>query len=71
MAILRHVLFFSTTTVGYNAKDPYISDFYWGLREQEGMPHKIAIVAMARKMLVSLFHMLLNDEPYHPPEVDT
>jgi len=30
---------------------------------------QIAIVATARKMLVSIFYMLKRQEPYDPPEV--
>lgn len=68
---LRHILVMSATTAVHNAQDPYLSDFYRRLRDQRGKPHKVAIVATARKMLVSIFHMLQNEEPYDPPGVDT
>jgi len=56
-------------TAIHNAKDPYLSQFYWWLRNKRNKPHKVAIVATARKLLVALFNMLRKNEPYDPPEV--
>jgi transposase len=56
-------------TAVHNAKDPYLSEFYWRLRESRNKEHKVAIVATARKLLVSLFHMLQKNVPYDPAEV--
>lgn len=47
--------------------DEYLGNFYTRLKERKN--HQIAIVATARKMLVSIFHMLTRKEPYDPPEV--
>jgi transposase len=66
---LRWILVQCANTAVHNAKDPYLSDFYWRLRETRNKPHKVAIVATARKMLVSIFHMLRRNEPYDPPGV--
>jgi transposase len=66
---LRWILVQCANTAVHNAKDPYLSDFYWRLRETRNKPHKVAIVATARKMLVSIFHMLRKNEPYDPPGV--
>jgi transposase len=49
--------------------DEYLGNFYTRLKEKKN--HQIAIVATARKMLVSIFHMLTRKEPYDPPEVST
>jgi transposase len=66
---LRWILVQCANTAVHNAKDPYLSEFYWRLRDGRNKPHKVAIVATARKLLVSLFHMLKNEEVYDPPEV--
>ena len=66
---LLHILLSATSEV-QNTKDPYLSDFYWRIREQKGKPHKVAIVATARKMLVSIFHMLMREEVYDPSGVN-
>ena len=47
--------------------EDYFGNFYTRLKERKN--HQIAIVATARKMLVSIFHMLTRKEPYDPPEV--
>jgi transposase len=47
--------------------DDYLENFYTRLRQRKN--HQIAIVATARKMLVSIFYMLKRREPYDPPEV--
>lgn len=47
--------------------DTYLGNFYTRLKEKKN--HQIAIVATARKMLVSMFYMLKREEPYDPPEV--
>ena len=47
--------------------DDYLGNFYTRLRQRKN--HQIAIVATARKMLVSIFYMLKRRETYDPPEV--
>jgi transposase len=49
--------------------DEYLGNFYTRLKQRKN--HQIAIVATARKMLVSIFHMLTRKEPYDPPGVST
>jgi transposase len=47
--------------------DEYLGNFYTRLKERKN--HQIAIVATARKLLVSMFYMLQRREIYDPPEV--
>jgi len=47
--------------------DPYLSAFYYRLQNQKTKPEKVARVATGRKLLVSIFHMLSNEEVYDPP----
>jgi transposase len=68
---LRWILVQCANTAVHNVKDSYLSEFYWRLRNGRNKPHKVAIVATARKLLVSIFHMLRNKEVYDPPEVNT
>ena len=49
--------------------DEYLGNFYTRLKQRKN--HQIAIVVTARKMLVSIFHMLTRKEPYDPPGVST
>ena len=65
---LRWILVQCANTAVHNCKDPYLSEFYWRLRENE-KEHKVAIVATARKLLVSIYHMLTREEVYDPPGV--
>ncbi|WP_080503439.1 IS110 family transposase [Halococcus thailandensis] len=66
---LRWILGQAAKTAVHNCKDPYLSEFYWRLRDGKNKPAKVALVATARKLLVSLYHMLTNEEVYDPPEV--
>jgi transposase len=66
---LRWILVQCAGTAVHNAKDPYLSEFYWRLREKRNKEPKVALVATARKLLVSLFHMLRKNEPYDPAGV--
>jgi transposase len=68
---LRWVLFECAQTAVHVSEDPYLSEFYWRLRNQRGKSHKEALVATSRKLLVSLYHMLTRKEGYNPPGVDT
>jgi len=64
-AVLRWALVqAATNAVRY---DEYLGNFYTRLKERKN--HKIAIVATARKLLVSVFYMLTRKETYNPPEV--
>lgn len=47
--------------------DEYFGNFYTRLERKKN--DQIAIVATARKMLVSIFYMLKRNEPFDPPEV--
>ncbi len=47
--------------------DDYFGNFYTRLKGQKN--HQVAIVATARKMLVSIYYMLSRRETYDPPEV--
>ncbi len=47
--------------------DDYFGNFYTRLKRRNN--HQIAIVATARKMLVSIYYMLTRKEMYNPPEV--
>jgi hypothetical protein len=40
----------------------YLSGFYWRLKSRRGA--KKAIIAVSRKMLVIIYHMLKNSEKY-------
>jgi transposase len=68
---LRWILVQCANTAVHNVKDSYLSEFYWRLRNGRNKPHKVAIVATARKLLVSLFHMLRKEEVYDPPAVNS
>ena len=47
--------------------DEYLGNFYSRLHQRK--THQVAIVATARKMLVSIFYMLTRKEMYDPPGV--
>jgi hypothetical protein len=47
--------------------DEYLGNFY--TRSKQCKNHQIAIVATARKLLVSMFYMLQRRELYDPSEV--
>lgn len=47
--------------------DAYLKQFYRRLEQRK--THNIAIVATARKLLVSIYHMLHREEVWNPPEV--
>lgn len=68
---LRWILFECAQTAVHVSEDPYLSEFYWRLRDTRNKTHKEALVATARKLLVSLYHMLERQEGYDPPGVTT
>lgn len=47
-----------------NKKEPYFAIKYEKLKKRRG--HKKAIIAIARMMLVCIYHMLLNGESFNP-----
>jgi hypothetical protein len=49
--------------------EEYFGNFYTRLKQKKN--DQIAIVATARKMLVSVFYMLKRNEPFDPPEATT
>ena len=66
---LRWILVQCVNTGVHRCNDPYLGRFYARLKRRKN--HKIAIVATARKLLVSIFHMLQRKEVYDPPGVDS
>jgi len=64
---LRWILVQCARTAVHTCKDEYLSRFYDRLAGKKGSQK--AIVATARKMLVSIFHMLNREEVYDPPRV--
>ena len=49
-------------------KDPYFHNKYETLKKRRG--HKKAIIAIARKMLVAIYHMIKDDADFHPVDHD-
>jgi transposase len=66
---LRWILVQCVQTAVHRCDDPYLGRFYARLKERKN--HQIAIVATARKLLVSIFHMLKRKEVYDPPGVSS
>jgi transposase len=56
-------------TAVHRCEDPYLGRFYARLKERKN--HQIAIVATARKLLVSTFHTLQRKEVHDPPGVSS
>ncbi len=48
----------------HDKKHPEIRNRYLALKKRRG--HKKAIIAVARMLLTSIYHMLKKDEPYSP-----
>lgn len=66
---LRWILVQCANTAVHRCNDPYLGRFYTRLKRRKN--HQIAIVATARKLLVSIFHMLQRKEVYDPPGVNS
>jgi transposase len=64
---LRWILVQSAHTAVHTSHDEYLSRFYDRLARRKSS--KEAIVATARKLLVSIYHMLNRKEVYDPPGV--
>jgi transposase len=64
---LRWILTQSTNVAVHTCNDEYLSRFYDRIAGKK--PPKKALVATARKMLVSIYHMLDRKEVYDPPGV--
>ena len=64
---LRWILVQCVQTAVHRCHDRYLGRFYARLKRRKN--HQIAIVATARKLLVSIFHMLSRKEVYDPPGV--
>ena len=47
-----------------STKEPYFAIKYRRLRHQRG--HKKAIIAIARMMMVCIYHMISNKKPFSP-----
>jgi transposase len=63
---LRWILYQCASSAVHNAKDAYLGEFYWRLRNDRGKSHQEGMVATSRKLLVSLLHMMRNEEVYNP-----
>jgi transposase len=61
---LKPLLVQVANAVVRSEKHPEIRNKYLQLKKRRG--HKKAIIAIAHRMLVAIYHMLLNDEPYNP-----
>lgn len=66
---LRSILVQCARVAVHTCNDEYLSQFYNRLKRRKN--HQIAIVATARKLLVSIYHMLTRKEMYDPPGVST
>ena len=66
---LRWILVQCARTAVHTCEDEYLSRFYDRLAGKKGSQK--AIVATARKLLVSVYHMLDREEVYDPPGVST
>ena len=64
---LRWILVQCARTAVHTCEDEYLSRFYDRLAGKKGS--QTAIVATARKLLVSIYHMLDREEVYDPPGV--
>ena len=64
---VRWLLVQAVHTAVHTVEDPYLSRFYHRLERRKNS--QIAAVATARKLLVSIYHMLDRDEVYNPPGV--
>lgn len=61
---LRWILVQCANAAVNRANDPYLGTFYERLKRKKN--HQVAIVATARKLLVSIYHMLDRQETYDP-----
>lgn len=68
-AHLRWVLVQAANVAVHTCEDEYLSRFYHRLDKRK--PSKVAIVATARKLLESIYHMLDRQEVYDPPGVSS
>lgn len=50
-------------------KDSYFSQKYYRIKKRRG--HKKAIIAVARMMLVSIYHMILTGESFNPSDYES
>ena len=66
---LRWILVQCVNVAVHNCNDEYLSRFYDRLAGRKS--GKEAMVATARKLLVSIYHMLDRKEVYDPPDVST
>ncbi|MDR5657733.1 IS110 family transposase [Halodesulfurarchaeum sp. HSR-GB] len=64
---LRWILVQCANVAVNQVNDPYLGRFYARLKRKKN--HQVAIVATARKLLVSIYHMLDRKEVYDPPGV--
>jgi transposase len=66
---VRWLLVQASYTAVHTCQDEYLSQFYNRLAQRKSS--KKAIVATARKLLVSMYHMLDRGEVYNPPGVSS
>lgn len=63
---LREAVIGAAKTAVHTSEDPYLSDFYWKLRDGRNKPPLVARVATGRKLLHSIYYMLTREEKYNP-----
>jgi len=66
---LRSILVQCANVAVHTCNDEYLSSFFERLKRRKN--YSIAIVATARKLLVSIYHMLDREEVYDPPGVSS
>ena len=62
-AYLKPLLVQCALGVVKSNKYPWLKDKYYALKKRRG--HKKALIAIARKLLTAIWHMLKKDEPYN------
>ena len=50
-------------------RDSYLSKFYWKVKQRRGA--KKAVIALARKILVIIYHLLKNQDVYNEDKFET
>ena len=66
---LRWILVQCANTAVHRCNNPYLGRFYARLKGRKN--HQAAIIATARKLLVSIFYMLQRKKVYDPPGVSS
>ena len=64
---LREAVISAAHTAVHAAKEPYLSNYYWKLRDGRDKHPLTARCATGRKLLESLYFMLTREEKWNPP----